>query len=394
MSAVALDGRRETGTAVPPGWRFAVLLLSIVCASSARADAPDVTLATVRDQYEASLARLGRLECTVRFEQRPREPLSRNPLEAEIEQLPHHTVHTLLDGDRFAHDEWTKSDSGRTEIRHWTGFDGSHYGEWWHTLGHSRDLIPPLSGYVGIESRDPPLLTIRNLLGSPILQTITLSTILEAPETVLEEVEEVDGARCARIRSGTMRLPEGSRHQFQIVAWFDLSHGGLPRRLDYVDPEWIPTANSPTSVNEWRLTVSEFQNLTDGAEHATWLPRRATKTLRYESWSIRVEDARVPDPLPIERFRPAFPPGTDVQDDLRGHSIAGGDEGKRLHGEQKARYEAVLTDVRARSRVRGERSSPAPGKASDGPRFPPWALVLCGGLAVLVLWKLAIRSPN
>lgn len=393
MSAVALDGRRETGTA-SPGWRFFVLLLSIVCAPNARAAAPDVTLATVRDQYEASLARLSRLECTVRFEQRPREPHPQNATEAETEQVPLHTVYTLLDGDRFAHDEITKSDSGRTEIRHWTGFDGSHYGEWWHTLGHSQDLIPPLNGYAGVESRDPPVLTIRNLLGSPILQTITLSTILQDPETVLEQVEEVEGARCARIRSGTMRLPEGSRHQFQIVAWLDLSHGGLPRRLDYVDPEWTPTANSPTSVNEWRLTVSEFQNLTEDSDHATWLPRRGAKRLRYENWSIRVEEARLPEILPIERFRPAFQPGTRVQDDLGGHSIVGGREGERLHAEQRERYQAVLKDVQARNRARSERPGPASGKAPDAPSFPPWVLVLCGGLGVLVLWKFATRSSN
>ncbi len=98
-----------------------------------------------------------------------------------------------------------------------------------------------------------------------------------------------------------------------------------------------------------------------------------------ESWSIRVEERGFPSPLPIERRSARRSCQGPMCRTISAALHCRRDEGKRLHGEQKARYEAVLTDVRARSRVRGERSSPPPGKAPDGPRFPPWALVLCGG---------------
>jgi hypothetical protein len=83
-----------------------------------------------------------------------------------------------------------------------------------------------------------------------------------------------------------------------------------------------------------------------------------------------------------------------VQDDLGGHSIVGGSEGERLHAEQRERYQAVLKEVQAHNRARSERPGSTSGKAPDAPSFPPWTLVLCGGLGVLVLWKFATRSAN
>lgn len=392
MSAVALDGRRETRTAVPPGWRFIALLLAITgTTAAARADAPDVTLAAVRDQYEASLARLSRLECVVHYERQRHEPLPPNFMEPGVEIVTRFDVRSLLDGERFAHAENGQSETGRTEQDHWLSFDGKHHGEWSQITRHSLNWLHPPTGSISLQPRDRHVLTVRGLLGQPIWEKTFLSSILADPVTELEEVGTYAGSLAVRIRSGALRGERGSGPHYQIAAWLDLAHGGLPSRIEFIDLNWSPLSGSATSAWEWQLTVREFQNLAAEGETPVWLPRSAVRESTYDTWPIEVTDARLPDSLDIEKFRPVFPPGTTVAGESHTGFIAGGEEGRRIHDQMQSDFQQMMAERRAQSRAVQRATPPPPPEEPHPPLLPTWALVLCGGSGAIVLWMFAIR---
>lgn len=392
-TVAALGCPSRHGTAASAGRLAPLLLLWLLSASRAPAAEPaGTTLAQVRETYEASLARLSRLECVVRYERQRREPLPPNFMEPGLELVTRFDIHSLLDGERFAHAEHGRSDTGRTEWHRWTGFDGKHHGEWAHTTRHSLNWLHPPTGSIGFRPREQHVLTIRRLLAQPIWETTSLSSILADPLTELEEVGTYGGSPAARIRSGALRGEQGSGPRYQIAAWLDLAHGGLPSRIEFIDLNWSPLSGSATSGWEWQLTVREFQNLAAEGAPPVWLPRSAVREASYDIWPIQVTDARLPDSVTIEQFQPAFPPGTMVTAETLPNFIAGGEEGQRIHDQLHSDFQATMAERRAKSLAEQRAAPPAPPEEPHPPLLPTWALVLCGGSGAIVLWIFAIRG--
>ncbi|AMV20889.1 hypothetical protein [Planctomyces sp. SH-PL14] len=382
-------------TAASTGRLATFLLLCLLFPSVAPAAEPTgTTLAQVREAYEASLVRLSRLECVVHYEKARREPLPPNFMEPGLELGTRFDVRSLLDGDRFAHAEHGRSDTGRTEWDHWIGFDGKHHGEWWHTTRHSLNWLQPPTGSISFQPRDRHLLTIRDLLGLRIWEKTSLSSVLADPMTELEEAGMYGGSPAARIRSGAIRGEQGSGPRYQIAAWLDLAQGGLPSRIEFIDLNWSPLSGSATSGWEWQLTVREFQNLAAEGEAPVWLPRSAVRESNHETWPIQVDDARLPDSVDIEQFQPAFPSGTAVTAETRPDFIAGGEEGRRLYDKLHDNFQVMMAERRAKRLAEQQAAPPAPPDDPHPPPLPTWALVLCGGGGLIVLWIFAVRGKS
>lgn len=382
-------------TAASSGRLATFLLLCLLFPSVAPAAEPtETTLTQVRDAYEASLARLSRLECVIHYEKRRHIPHPPDSIEPGLELVTRFDVHSLLDGDCFAHAERGRSDTGRTEWDRWNGFDGSQHAEWWNTTRHSLNWLRPPTGSIGPQPRERHLLTIRDLLARPIWEKTSLSTILADPLTQLEEVGTYEGSPAARIRSGAIRGQEGSGPRYQIAAWLDLAHGGLPSRIEFIDLNWSPLSGSATSAWEWQLTVQEFQNLSADDAAPVWLPRSAVRETNYDTWPIQVTDARLPDPVNVEQFRPMFPPGTAVAGELHSRFVAGGEEGQQIYERMQSDFDQMMAERRAKNLAEQQAAPPAPPDDPHPPPLPTWALVLCGGGGLIVLWIFAVRGNS
>lgn len=172
----------------------------------------------------------------------------------------------------------------------------------------------------------------------------SLSTCLRKPGVTVEGLDEIDGARCVRLRA---RVGQG---QAQLNMWLDSAHDFLPRRLEL----WrtpLPTKGDPELL--YRMEVFKYRKFPDATGGEQWFPVRSRSRLwTKQIYDCEVTELQINPPLEVRRFAVSpkdLPDGVQVNNfssqQLRPEYTGGRadlwKERDRLSDEESARIRAL-----------------------------------------------------
>lgn len=279
------------------------------------ASEPLPNLETVKANYIAAVTAIDTLDCTMRHEWEviyPKgAPVSEGVFAAEHMQLWRKGTMRALNIQSY-------HAGGKPAVISWYGYDGKTYSHW--VIPHPDSGVTSWLPAGAITSeKDNTIsdsLTLERFTGEALhAGDFPLKDLLERPGTEVKSRTIVDGTECVHVKTGLHPRSRKSAGKNVVETEVDLDpqHDYLPRRILWRD--FHKGESTPPTIYEFQTT--EFRRVRGQDGHDYWLPaagERKAPRLKFSRWKLL--EATVNAPIPTERFRPQFPEGTEVREQL------------------------------------------------------------------------------
>lgn len=293
--------------------RPALLICSLLLPSSLAAAPPsDLTLEEVRSAIEAAVASRPAVSVDYTVSYEPDEIVHGGPGEPSVVPWGPKEYRWAISGRRAT---VTAAYPDDRQTRMTIAFDG----ERGYKLHETNDEQASLYVTEAMDSRYTSTSSKPDVvLGRAIpISNLTLLEALNHDSARLIGVETLDGAPCTRIDVSGIPPRKGGP-PLRLSVWIDPEHGHLSRRVSTRYESEDPRL---TDVH-FTWDTKEFFEVPNGATGNTaWFPKRVSYRQRSGRHDLVVTAAIIATDLPVNRFRPAAPPGTAVFNLAEGRTV-------------------------------------------------------------------------